>query len=96
VLEFLDKPVSFVLVMFGSPMVVKIVEDFNATVELVNEASQQTGSSHCFDGIHKSTCEYVLQEVQPGIGDWDTEEYEKMLGLAFHNLFLEAIEDDII
>src|SRR5690242_2210507 len=60
VLQFFDEPIPFFFVVFGCPVIVEIVEDFNTAIEFVDEATKHASTSHSFDGVHHPACQDVF------------------------------------
>jgi hypothetical protein len=77
-------------------MIVEIVEDFYAAIELVDEVAQHAGAAHSFDRIHEPACQYVLKEVESRVGNRHAQKNDQMLSLAFDDFLLDAIKDDIV
>lgn len=55
VLEVLNEPCPLQLVVLGRPVIVQIVEDLNAAVELIQESAKQPSAAERFDRIHHAT-----------------------------------------
>lgn len=96
VLQLLDKPVAFLLVVLGCPVVIEIIKNLDTAVELVYKATEQTSSAHSLDRIHHSAGKNVLKEVQPWVGYGYAQKNDKVFGLAFDNLIFEPIENDVV
>lgn len=95
-LQFSNKPVSLVFVMLGCPVIIQVVENLNPTIKLVDEVAEHTSATKCFDGIHNTTGQYLLQEIQSWVSDWYTKKNDKMLGLPLDYLIFQAVKDDIV
>lgn len=52
VLQLLDEPIPFLLVVLRCPVIVKVVENLNAAIKLVHKATQQAGATHGLDRVH--------------------------------------------
>lgn len=64
VLQLFDEPVPLGFVVLSCPVVVQVVEDFDAAVEFVEEVAQDAGcSADCFDGVHHPAGQDVFEEV---------------------------------
>jgi hypothetical protein len=95
-LEFFNEPVSFFLMVLGRPMIVQVIKNLDASIELVHKATKQTSTSHCLDRIHHPACEDVFEEVQPWVRNWDPKQNNQMLSLALNNLVFKTVKYDII
>jgi len=72
VLQLPDEPVSLLFVVLRSPVVVKIVQNFNSAIELVHKIAEHTSTAHGLDWVHESACQDVLQEIQAWVRYWNT------------------------
>ena len=50
-LKLFDKPVSLILVVSGCPVIIKVIQDFDATVKFVQEISEHAHAAKSFDRI---------------------------------------------
>ena len=95
-LQFLNEPITLCFVMFRSPVVIEIIQDFNATIELVDESAQSASATKCFDRIHDPASKKILQEVQSWISDGNTQQDKQVLCFALYDLGPAAIEDHVV
>lgn len=54
VLQIFNHDAALRLVVFGSPMVIEIIQDLNTTVKVVEDISKDAGLAERFDGVHES------------------------------------------
>tara|TARA_R110002003_G_scaffold59_12_gene5315 strand:- start:12570 stop:12854 length:285 start_codon:yes stop_codon:yes gene_type:complete len=52
-LQLPNQPISLIFVMFGSPVVVEVVQNLHAAVEFVDKVAKHTCTTHGFDRIHQ-------------------------------------------
>ncbi|KAI6764540.1 hypothetical protein HG530_008329 [Fusarium avenaceum] len=61
VLQVFNHDRSLLFVVLGGPVVVQVVQDFNATVNVVKSLTKDTGASERFHRIHKSGCQAIVR-----------------------------------
>jgi hypothetical protein len=58
-LKLLDKPVPFIFVVLGRPMVIQIIQYFDSTIKLIDETTKHASPPKRFDGVHQSRGEAI-------------------------------------
>lgn len=54
VLQLLDKPIPLILVVPCCPMIVKVIQNFNASIKMIQEIfAEKAGSAKCLNRVHE-------------------------------------------
>jgi hypothetical protein len=66
VLQIFNHDAALRLVVFGSPMVIEIIQDLHTTVKVVEDISKEARLAERFDGVHQPRGQTGENELAPG------------------------------
>lgn len=112
ILEIFNQPGALRLVIFGRPVVVKIIQYLDAAVELVNQPREHSCPAESLDRVENSTgedvfkpnlfrqldsiCNKDINTYQSWISNRHTQENNQVLGLAFDDFPMTTVPDVVV
>jgi len=64
VLQVLDDDASFMLVVLGCPVVIQVVQNLDAAIDVIEGLAEDARPPQSLDGVHQSRCQAIRLSVE--------------------------------